>query len=82
MQMEVTGFEVLKDLYKHDDYFNKIWDKCKRCVSKHIIVLKGYLFKGNLLCISHDSFKEAIFFKVYNGGIDGRFKRDKTLTMI
>ena len=43
--MEVTGFEVLKDLYKHDDYFNKIWDKCKRCVSKHIIVLKGYLFK-------------------------------------
>jgi hypothetical protein len=54
LQVEVTGFEGLKDLYKHDGDFNKIWADCENGISKHFIMLEGYLFKGT----------DCVFFKV------------------
>jgi hypothetical protein len=50
MQLEVIGFKILKDVYKHDGGFGKIWVECESGVSKHFVVLKGYLFKRNCLC--------------------------------
>jgi hypothetical protein len=63
--VEVTGFKVLKDLYKHDGDFGKIWVDCENGVSKNFVLLKGYLFKPTQLCTPEGSLREAIIFKAY-----------------
>lgn len=81
-QVEMKDFEVLKDLYKHDGDFNKIWVDCENGVSKHFILLEGYLFKGNWLCIPQGSLREIITFNANSSGLDWHFGRDKTLVNI
>lgn len=78
----MTCFEVLKDLYKHDGDFGKIWVEYESGVSKHFIVLKGYLFKENHLCIPQGSLREAIMFEAHNGVFGRHFRRDKTFNVI
>ena len=80
--MEVASFKVLKNLYKHDGDFNKICVECKNSVSKHFVVLEGYLFKGNCLCIHQGSLRKAIIFKAHSDGLGGHFKKYKTLVII
>jgi hypothetical protein len=45
--VEMTSFEVLKDLYKYNGDFGKIWVDCENGFSKHFVVLEGYLYKEN-----------------------------------
>jgi hypothetical protein len=79
--VEVASFKVLKDLYEHDGDFNKICVECKNSVSKHFVVLEGYLFKGNYLCIHQGSLREVIIFEAHSDVLGGHFKRDKTLAI-
>nr|CAD1832991.1 unnamed protein product [Ananas comosus var. bracteatus] len=51
MQVQVLGFEVLKELYEDDSYFGKVWKDCSSGSHSKFILHDGYLFKGNLLCI-------------------------------
>jgi hypothetical protein len=51
MQVQVLGFEVLKELYKNDPDFGNMWENCSKGSSNHFLVQEGFLFKNNKLCI-------------------------------
>ena len=51
MQVKVLGFEAIKELYKEDLDFSKVWSKCSKGAWKYFLLQDGYLFKNNQLCI-------------------------------
>ena len=51
MKVKVVGFEILRDLYKGDAKFGEILDTCSKKPFKHYVIMDGFLFKGNSLCI-------------------------------
>ena len=51
MEVQVLGFEVLKELYKNDPNFGNVWKSCSKGSFNHLSVQEGFLFKNNRLCI-------------------------------
>ena len=47
MQVNVLGFEMVKELYKEDPYFAKAWAECSKGPYHSFLLQNGYLFKGN-----------------------------------
>ena len=56
MQVQVVGFDVLKELYEEDADFGEIWKLCTDKPFKDLVRMDGFLFKGNTLCIPSCSF--------------------------
>ena len=57
---EVVGFEQMKELYAKDEDFSEVWEMCNSqgsCNDYH--VHKGYLMKGNQLCIPRSSLRKS-----------------------
>ncbi|GJS08545.1 transposon ty3-I gag-pol polyprotein [Tanacetum coccineum] len=58
---EVLSFDSIKELYTSDEYFGNIWMKLE--TKQHqgeFLLLDGYLFKGNRLCIPKTSLKSQL----------------------
>ena len=51
MQVQVVGFDVLKELYEDDADFSEIWKVCADKPFNGFVRMVGFLFKGNTLCI-------------------------------
>uniref|UniRef100_A0A2N9GDV0 RNA-directed DNA polymerase n=1 Tax=Fagus sylvatica TaxID=28930 RepID=A0A2N9GDV0_FAGSY len=60
MEVQVLGFEVLKELYKNDPDFGNVWESCSKGSFNHFLVQEGFLFKNNKLCIPQCSLRRAI----------------------
>nr|CAD1820506.1 unnamed protein product [Ananas comosus var. bracteatus] len=82
MQVQVLGFEVLKELYEDDSYFGNVWKDCSNGSHNKFILHDGYLFKGNLLCIPQCSLRYFIIKEAHEGGLSGHFGRDKTVALL
>uniref|UniRef100_A0A2N9FZ08 RNA-directed DNA polymerase n=1 Tax=Fagus sylvatica TaxID=28930 RepID=A0A2N9FZ08_FAGSY len=82
MQVQVLGFEVLKELYKNDPDFGNVLENCSNGSFNHFLVQEGFLFKNNRLCIPQCSLRRAIIQEVHGGGLAGHFGRDKTLALV
>jgi hypothetical protein len=82
MQVQVLGFEVVKELYKDDPDFGNAWKECSNGPNNHFLLLDGFLFKDNHLCIPQCSLREAIIKEAHGGSLAGHFGRDKTLTRV
>uniref|UniRef100_A0A2N9EGL5 RNA-directed DNA polymerase n=1 Tax=Fagus sylvatica TaxID=28930 RepID=A0A2N9EGL5_FAGSY len=82
MEVQVLGFEVLKELYKNDPDFGNVWESCSKGSFNHFLVQEGFLFKNNKLCIPQCSLRRAIIQEVHGGGLAGHFGRDKTLALV
>uniref|UniRef100_A0A2N9G5D8 Protein kinase domain-containing protein n=1 Tax=Fagus sylvatica TaxID=28930 RepID=A0A2N9G5D8_FAGSY len=82
MEVQVLGFEVLKELYKNDLDFGNVWENCSKDSFNHFLVQEGFLFKNNRLCIPQCSLRRAIIQEVHGGGLAGHFGRDKTLALM
>uniref|UniRef100_A0A2N9J8I5 Integrase catalytic domain-containing protein n=1 Tax=Fagus sylvatica TaxID=28930 RepID=A0A2N9J8I5_FAGSY len=81
-EVQVLGFEVLKELYKNDPDFGNVWESCSTGSFNHFLVQEGFLFKNNRLCIPQCSLRRAIIQEVHGGGLAGHFGRDKTLALV
>uniref|UniRef100_A0A2N9HXI8 CCHC-type domain-containing protein n=1 Tax=Fagus sylvatica TaxID=28930 RepID=A0A2N9HXI8_FAGSY len=82
MEVQVLGFEVLKEFYKNDPDFGNVWENCSKGSFNHFLVQEGFLFKNNRLCIPQCSLQRAIIQEVHGGGLAGHFGRDKTLALV
>lgn len=82
LKVEVLGFDVLKEQYKNDPQFGKIWEECSNGPSNHFLLHDGFLFKGNQLCVTQGSLRESIIKEAHGGGLAGHFGRDKTLSLV
>ena len=66
MQVEVVGFDELKNLYLEDPDFAKAWKACKEPIGVgrtkwlDYLIQDGMLFKGSQLCIPRSSIKENL----------------------
>uniref|UniRef100_A0A2N9EKX8 CCHC-type domain-containing protein n=1 Tax=Fagus sylvatica TaxID=28930 RepID=A0A2N9EKX8_FAGSY len=67
MEVQVLGFEVLKELYKNDPDFGNVWENCSMGSFNHFLVQKGFLFKNNRLCIPQCSLRRTIIQEVHGG---------------
>ncbi|GJW14801.1 reverse transcriptase domain-containing protein [Tanacetum coccineum] len=80
---EVLGFDSIKELYASDKDFGNIWMELE--TKQHqgeFILLDGYLFKGNRLCIPKTSLRIQLIKEVHVGGLSDLLGRDKTIASI
>ena len=65
-QVNVLGFDPLKELYKDDADFKEAYEACENLVSRdrspwiEYMIQEGLLFKGNKLCIPKCSMRENL----------------------
>lgn len=47
MQVQVLGFDILKELYCQDMFFENIFQECHQGPHKQFHLQQDFLFKGN-----------------------------------
>ena len=88
MQVEVVGFDELKNLYLEDLDFSKAWKADKEPITidrtrwLDYLIQDGKLFKGSQVCIPKSSMRENLIKEKHSGGMVGHFYRDKTIAII
>ena len=88
MQVEVVGFDELKNMYPEDPDFVEAWKACKEPVTVDrtrwldYLIKDGMLFKGSQLCIPRSSMRENLIKEKHSGGMAGHFGQDKTIAII
>ncbi|MFJ1244957.1 hypothetical protein, partial [Bacillus amyloliquefaciens] len=65
MRVEVIGFDLLLDLLTSDSYFSGILDKVKQGSMDGYMLVDGFLFKGNQLCITDCSLRMKIIIELH-----------------
>jgi hypothetical protein len=63
MQVQVLGFDVVKELYKEDPNFGYGWKECSNGPNNHFLLQDGFLFKNNHLCIPQCSLRRWFSFQ-------------------
>ena len=83
LELNVIGFEHIKDLYEHDPTFAIPYAKCLTHPSWERYYIKdGYLMRANKLCIPDSSLRLLLLQESHGGGLMGHFRRDKTLATL
>ena len=88
MEVEVVGFDELKNLYPEDLDFFEAWKACKEPIDVERIrwldylIQDGMLFKGSQLCIPRSSMRENLIKEKHSGGMVEHFGRDKTISTL
>ena len=82
MQVQVVGFDVLKELYEEDADFGEIWKACTDKPFKDFVRMDGFLFQGNTLCIPSCSLRLSILDELHGGTLGGHFGEAKTLALV
>ena len=79
MQVELVGFDELKDLHPEDLDFAEAWKAHKELVTLDrtrwldYMIQDGMLFKGSQLCIPMSSMKENLIKEKHSGGMTRHF---------
>ncbi|GKE05922.1 RNA-directed DNA polymerase, partial [Tanacetum coccineum] len=80
---EVLGFNSIKELYASDEDFHNTWMELETKQHRgEFILLDGYLFKGNRLCISKTYLRSQLIKEIHVGGLSAHFGRDKTIASV
>ncbi|OMP00001.1 reverse transcriptase [Corchorus capsularis] len=82
LQLQVVGFEAIRELYEHDEDFGDAWRSCHHGPSKLYSLVDDYLFYANRLCVPRCSLRLAIVEEAHGGTLSGHLGRAKTLYMV
>ena len=83
-QIQVLGFEQLRDLYEADIDFQEVYRACKNLVEverepwMEYALQYGLLFINSKVCIPKCSMRDNLIQEKHNGGMAGHFGSDKT----
>ena len=70
LELNVIGFEHIKDLYEHDPTFSIPYAKCLTHTSWDRYYIKdGYLMRANKLCNPESSFRLLLLQESHGGGL-------------
>ncbi|GJW66699.1 RNA-directed DNA polymerase [Tanacetum coccineum] len=80
---EVLGFNSIKELYASDEDFHNTWMELETKQHRgEFILLDGYLFKGNRLCIPKTFLRSQLIKEIHVGGLSAHLGRDKTIASV
>lgn len=79
MHVSVVGFETPPDLYPLDPIFSEIWNDVQLNGSIEYVIVDGFLFRGNKLCIPESSLHLQVIRELHN---EGHVGRDRTLQLV
>ncbi|XP_021727697.1 uncharacterized protein LOC110694841 [Chenopodium quinoa] len=82
METKILGFEVMKESYKDDLELKEIMESCKNGVHGSFVVIDGFLFKGNKLCVPKGAIRELLIKEAHGGGLAGHMARGKDSIMV
>ena len=83
LEISVLGLEEIKTLYADDPSFGVPFAKCSIDKGFEDFYLhKGFLFKGNKICIPESSLRSLLLQESHGGGLMGHFGREKTYDML
>ena len=83
VELNVIGYEHIKDLYANDPSFATPYAKCLTHTSWEQYYIKdGYLMRANELCILESSLRLLLLQEDHGAGLMGHFVRDKTFTTL
>ena len=83
LELNVVGFDHIKDLYEHDVTFATPFAKCVTHTSWEQYYIKdGYLMRANKLCIPESSLRLLLLQEAHGGGLMGHSGHDKTFAML
>lgn len=73
---------LLKQCYTDDTDFSVMFNKCHNHVVSDYYILKGFIFKGNQLCIPRTSVRDSLIKGFHEGGLAGHFGIEKTTSLV
>nr|GEW11819.1 RNA-directed DNA polymerase [Tanacetum cinerariifolium] len=80
---DVLGSDSIKELYASDKYFRNTWMELETKQHRgEFLLLDGYLFKGNRLCIPKTSLRSQLIKEIHVGGLSAYLGRDKTISSV
>ncbi|GJV04153.1 hypothetical protein Tco_1337722 [Tanacetum coccineum] len=80
---EVLGFNSIKELYASDeDFHNTLMELETTQHQGEFLLLDGYLFKGNHLCIPKTSLRSQLIKEMHAGGLIVHLGWDKTIMSV
>ena len=83
LELNVIGFEHIKDLYANDQSFETPYAKCLTHISWEQYYNKDcYLMRANKLCIPESFLRLLLLQEAHGGGLMGHFGRDKTFATL
>ncbi|XP_021737704.1 uncharacterized protein LOC110704217 [Chenopodium quinoa] len=82
METKILGFEVMKESYKDDLELKEIMESCKNGVHGSFVIIDGFLFKGNKLCVPKGAIRELLIKEAHGGGLAGHMARGKDSIMV
>uniref|UniRef100_A0A2N9HAC1 RNA-directed DNA polymerase n=1 Tax=Fagus sylvatica TaxID=28930 RepID=A0A2N9HAC1_FAGSY len=82
LSCEVTGFDLIPEYYVSDPFFSQVLHDMNDKKSRDYLMINGYLFKGNQLCLPKGSLRLFVIQELHAGGLGGHFGRDKIEALV
>ncbi|KAK0587863.1 hypothetical protein LWI29_030155 [Acer saccharum] len=79
MTVSIPGFELFRELLVEDPYFAHIMANLSSNENKAFLLVDGFLFRGNQLCIPESSLRMKIIKELHD---EGHVGSDCTLQLV
>ncbi|KAK0596016.1 hypothetical protein LWI29_012015 [Acer saccharum] len=79
MTVSIPGFESLRELIVVDPYFANIMSNLGTTAHSDFLLVDGFLFRGNQLCVPKSSLRMKIISELHG---EGHVGRDRTLQLV
>jgi len=73
LDVQFFGFDHIKEIYKDDLDFSRIYQECSKGGHKNFFIQDGFLFKGKRLCVPQGSLQKSLVREVHEGGLMAHF---------
>jgi len=67
LRTKVLGFEIIKELYKANEDFQELFEKCSSHSQGAFHLDQGFLLKESRLCVSRSGIRELLIQEIHGG---------------